>query len=323
MSLAVGIDLGGTKVEAVMLDSDAGLTPRHRVRLKTEQELGLDHVVGQIEKVCRHLEDESGIALPEKIGLCHPGAMDPQSGLLKGCNIRFLNGYPLQQELERRLGRKFFLANDANCFALAEAVYGAARGYETVFGVILGTGVGGGFVVNGSVLQGRHGIAGEWGQLILDPHGPPSVFGVRGSIEAYISGPALEAYYAEQSGSRLSLREIAQRAELQVDAVAVATIERLLETFARAISNIVNVLDPHAIVIGGGVGNIRALYTEETRRRIEPHIFTESFDAALLSPVLGDSAGVFGAAALGGTGPRSEDVPREKKERSDSVAAIA
>jgi len=148
------------------------------------------------------------------------------------------------------------------------------------------------------VLNGCHGIAGEWGQIVLDPNGPLSNYGTRGTVEALISGPALERFYTEQSGQVRKLKEIVARAETQNDSAAQATLERLTDTFAKAIGIIIDVLDPHAIVLGGGVGNIAALYTEETRRKITAAIFNPTFEAALLKPSLGDSAGVFGAAML-------------------------
>lgn len=175
---------------------------------------------------------------------------------------------------------------------------GAAKGYETVFGIILGTGVGGGLVVHGKVLNGCHGIAGEWGQIILDPNGPVSVYGTRGTIESYLAGPSLEKFYAEESGEKRRLKEIVERANAGTDQVATATLERLSEYFAKAIYHIIDVFDPHAIVIGGGVGNVPILYSEATRKNIEKLIFNATFDAALLKPTLGDSAGVFGAAML-------------------------
>jgi predicted NBD/HSP70 family sugar kinase len=227
-----------------------------------------------------------------------PGVIDPKIGRLKNSNTQQLNGRPLEHDLETDLGVKFLLANDANCFALAEATLGAARGFPTVFGVILGTGVGGGVVVNGQVLPGCHGIAGEWGQIVLDPDGPLSNYGTRGTVEAFISGPALERFYAERSGNPRKLREIATRAEAGSDPDARLTIERLTDYFAKALGLIIDVLDPHAIVLGGGVGNIDALYGEETRRKITASIFNPTFEAALLKPALGDSAGVFGAAML-------------------------
>lgn len=296
--ILLGIDLGGTKIEGALLDRDQLDKPIFRLRVPTEQEHGYDHILDQIEKLCRAIEKESGIPLPDQIGLGHPGTLDPSLQTLKGSNTQCLNGRPIKADLEARLGKKFALANDANCFALAEAAMGAAKGYETVFGIILGTGVGGGLVVHGKVLNGCHGIAGEWGQIILDPNGPVSVYGTRGTIESYLAGPSLEKFYAEESGEKRRLKEIVERANAGTDQVATATLERLSEYFAKAIYHIIDVFDPHAIVIGGGVGNVPILYSEATRKNIEKLIFNATFDAALLKPTLGDSAGVFGAAML-------------------------
>jgi fructokinase len=291
-----GIDLGGTKIEGTILDSAAQDRPICRVRVPTESEQGYEHIRQQIGRLVKMLAAESGLPLPTRIGMGTPGVIDPQTGALKNSNTQCLNGQKLRDDLEADLGLKVVTANDANCFALAEATLGCAKGFPTVFGVILGTGVGGGIVVNGQVLNGCHGIAGEWGQLILDPNGPVSNYGTRGTVEAFIAGPGLEKFYAEQSGQKRKMKEIVSRGE--TDPHAKATIERLTTTFAQAISIIIDVLDPHAIVLGGGVGNIEALYTEETRKKIAAAIFNPSFEAALLKPTLGDSAGVFGAAML-------------------------
>ena len=191
-----------------------------------------------------------------------PGVLDPHTGKLKNSNTQCLNGQRLQADLEADLNLQFVMANDANCFALAEATLGAARGFPTVFGVILGTGVGGGVVVNGQVLNGCHGIAGEWGQLVIDPEGPASAYGTRGTVEAMIAGPGLEKFYAARSGQTRKLKEIVERANASIDPDAQATIEQLTDTFAKSIGTIINVLDPHAIVLGGGVGNIEELYSD-------------------------------------------------------------
>lgn len=291
-----GIDLGGTKIEAALIDPVRPDTALGRVRVPTGQEHGYAHVLGQIEAVCRKLEKETGHRIPERLGLGHPGTLRPSTQCLSGSNTQCLNGKPIKQDIEQRLDREVVAANDANCFALAEADLGAGRGFETVFGIIIGTGVGGGLVVDGKVLGGRHGIAGEWGQVVLDPQGPVSVYGTRGTIEAHLAGPALEKFYYERTGEKLPLREIVARAGESEPATA--TLERLTDSFAAALAVVVNVFDPHAIVIGGGVGNIEALYTEETRRKIETHIFNGHFLSPLLKPRLGDSAGVFGAALL-------------------------
>jgi len=293
-----GIDLGGTKIEGVILDPAALDHPICRLRVSTESAKGYDHICAQIAKLVKMISSESGLPLPKRIGMGTPGVIDPHTGKLKNSNTQCLNGQRLQDDLESDLGVKLAMANDANCFALAEATLGAARGFSTVFGVILGTGVGGGIVVDGHVLNGCHGIAGEWGQIVLDPKGPLSTYGTRGTVEALISGPGLERFYAEQSGHVRKLKDIVERARTHRDPVAQATIDRLTDAFAKAIGLIIDVLDPHAIVLGGGVGNIEALYTDATREKITAAIFNPTFEAALLKPTLGDSAGVFGAAML-------------------------
>lgn len=293
-----GIDLGGTKIEGAILDPADPEHPICRLRVPTEADKGYEHVLGQILKVCDMIQAETGLPLPERIGMGTPGIIDPQTGKLKNSNSQCLNGRTLQIDLEARKKIKFILANDANCFAMAEAAFGAGRGFPTVFGVILGTGVGGGIVVNGHVLSGCHGIAGEWGQLILDPTGPTSNYGTYGTVEAFVAGPALERFYAECTGRHLKLKEIAERAANKSDPNAIATIERLTDCLAKALGMVVNMLDPHAIILGGGVGNIDVLYTGEMRRKISAAIFNTDFVAALLRPKLGDSAGVFGAAML-------------------------
>jgi predicted NBD/HSP70 family sugar kinase len=295
-----GIDLGGTKIEGVVLDpADLG-RPLCRRRVPTGAEKGYDHILAQIAGLCREISRETGLPLPERIGMGTPGVLDPATGALKNSNTQCLIGRRLKADLETVHGLRFVVANDANCFALAEAKHGAARGYPTVFGVILGTGVGGGIVVDGKVLEGRHGIAGEWGQIVLDPDGPASNYGTRGTVEALVSGPGLERFYAEAAGRNRLLREIAERAAAGSDPHAEATIARLTGRLAQALGIIIDVLDPHAIVLGGGVGNIEALYTTEMREKITASIFNTRFEAALLKPSLGDSAGVFGAAMLVG-----------------------
>lgn len=293
-----GIDLGGTKIEAAVLDPATPDKPVCRLRVPTESEKGYAHIRSQIVRLCKMVAEETGAPLPKVIGMGTPGVLDPRTQKLKNSNTQCLNGQRLQADVEADLGVDFVLANDANCFALAEATLGAAKGYPTVFGIILGTGVGGGIVVDGKVLPGCHGIAGEWGQIVLDPNGPVSNYGTRGTVEAIISGPALERFYAEKAGERRKLKEITQRAGEGNDTVAKLTIDRLCDYFVRAIYPIIDVLDPHAIVLGGGVGNIEALYSPEMREKITAAIFNPTFEAALLKPTLGDSAGVFGAAML-------------------------
>jgi fructokinase len=287
-----GIDLGGTKIEGAVIPSDGG-APLCRVRIATEQEGGYKHILRRIESLVSRMAAESGLERPISIGLAMPGTVEPSTGLMKNANTTCLIGKPLLADLASILKCEVWAENDANCFALAEATLGAAAGSHVVFGVIMGTGVGGGVVVDGKVLGGHHGIAGEWGHNILISDGEPCYCGKRGCVETVLSGPALERWYESLSGRRMKLAEIAASEEPE----AVATIERLCDYFGRALSSVVNVLDPDAIVLGGGVGNVEALYSGG-RASLETWIFNPRFDAKLLKPKLGDSAGVFGAAML-------------------------
>jgi len=292
-----GIDLGGTKIEGALLDPATPGKALHRLRVPTEADQGYDHILGQCSKLISLLEEESGTKRPARLGAGTPGVTTPGTGLLKNSNTLCLNEKPLTADLSRLLDRAVLLANAANCCALAEATLGAARGYRTVFGIILGTGVGGGIVVDGKVLSGPHGICGEWGHNPLRGEKAPCYCGRLGCVEKVCSGPALEHYYAALSGKNLKLPEIVQLAQ-DGDADAVATLDRLRMKFAEALGAVINILDPDAIVIGGGVGNLDLLYTPETRGAILSHLFNDRFETPLLKPALGDSAGVFGAAML-------------------------
>lgn len=286
-----GIDLGGTKIEGAIIPS--GAAPVCRLRIDTESEGGYRHILSRIALIVDMMAKESGLPRPSCLGLGMPGTSDPATGLVKNANTVCLIGQPLLADLSSLLKLEVLGANDANCFALAEATLGAAKGYPVVFGVILGTGVGGGIVVRQSVLAGHHGIAGEWGHNILVPDGDRCYCGKHGCVETVISGPALERWYALRSGKKMKLRDIAVSEEPD----AIATIDRLCDYFGQALTPVVNTLDPDAIVIGGGVGNIDALYTKG-RESLERWMFNDKFQAALLRPELGDSAGVFGAAML-------------------------
>lgn len=293
-----GIDLGGTKTECVVLDADMNVITRKRIA--TESEKGYNHILGQIKKLIDEVTADLGEA-PARVGFATPGAAEPDTGLMKNCNTVCMNGQPMPADLERTLGMPVKLANDANCFALAEALMGAGKNYpnaQLVFGVIMGTGVGGGLVVHGKVIDGHHGIAGEWGHNILEENGEPCYCGKSGCVEKVISGTGLEHHYHKISNTKIRLKEIVQRYHNGTDPHATATIERLLEFYGRAISTLINVLDPDLIVIGGGVGNIDVLYTEGYER-IKKYIFNQGrVSTPICKPVLGDSAGVFGAALL-------------------------
>ncbi|RED98423.1 ROK family protein [Marinoscillum furvescens] len=296
-----GIDLGGTKIEGVVLASAENPEVLCRHRVPTEANQGYEHVLGQVQKLVNVLQNETGES-PQRIGIGTPGICMPSTGLMKNCNATALNGKPMKADLEKLLGIEVRMANDANCFALAEATMGAVKqdfpDAKVVFGVILGTGVGGGVVVNGQLINGRHAIGGEWGHNYLPGfEGRDCFCGKKGDNESVLSGPSLEWYYAQQSGQQKPLKEIVTLAREGKDAVAVATLDRLIAGFGMAISVVVNILDPDVIVIGGGVGNISELYTKGVEA-IAPNVFDGTFEGAVVKPKLGDSAGVFGAAFL-------------------------
>jgi len=291
-----GIDLGGTKIEGVVVSAANPDRAIARTRIPTESASGYAHIVGRVRRVVEQLEVASHMGRPAVIGIGTPGAIEPAAGTLKNSNTTCLNAQPLARDLMDALGTDARLANDANCFALAEATLGAARGRDVVVGLILGTGVGGGIVVHGRVLDGLHGIAGEWGHNPMCGETTPCYCGRAGCVETVISGPALEQFYESRSGERLALAEIVDRAGH--DTAAEATLRRLTDKFGAAIAAVINILDPDAIVIGGGVGNIARLYEPVTRDAIRRHLFNPELRTELLRPTLGDSAGVFGAALL-------------------------
>jgi len=293
-----GIDLGGTKTECAVLDTDMNIIIRKRI--PTEAHKGYKHILWQILKLVNDVADEIN-EKPERIGFATPGVLEPESQTMKNCNTVCMNGEPMKEDLENILGVPVKLANDANCFALAETLMGAGKNYpdaKLVFGVIMGTGVGGGLVVNKEIIEGRQGLGGEWGHNILEEGGTSCYCGKKGCVEQVISGIALENFYERFSGMHLKLSEIYLRHQAGTDSYATATMERLLEYYGRAISTLVNVIDPDLIVIGGGVGNIDLLYTEGYER-IKKYVFNDGrLSTPVVKPLLGDSAGVFGAALL-------------------------
>lgn len=293
-----GIDLGGTKIECAVLDSNHEVVIRKRI--PTEAHKGYAHIIGQIKKLINEVSFEFG-GQPTCIGFATPGVLAPDTQTMKNCNTLCMNGKPMDKDLERLLGVPVKIANDANCFALAEALMGAGKDFpnsEVVFGVIMGTGVGGGLVVHKKVVNGLQNLGGEWGHNILEEGGNLCYCGKSGCVEQVISGPALEKFYLQRSGSALGLKDILENYEDGTDEHAIATVERLLENYARAISTLINVIDPHLIVIGGGVGNIDLLYTLGYER-IKRYVFNDGkLSTPIRKPLLGDSAGVFGAALL-------------------------
>jgi fructokinase len=295
-----GIDLGGTKIEGTILESIRHPHPIVRTRTDTEAAKGYEHILEQIARLVGEMEQRSGLK-PRAIGFGTPGVLDPSLRTMKNCNTVILNGRPLADDLALRLGVPVVLANDANCFALAETQWGIvsreAPEARMVFGIIMGTGVGGGLVVDGKIWGGRHGIGGEWGHNFLDESGGACYCGKTGCVETVISGPATERYYFALTGQALSLKEIVGRYVAGSDTAAVRTIGRLCHFFGKGVSVITNLLDPDVIVVGGGVGNIDALYSAGLAE-LGRYIFNNRVEVPLLKPSLGDSAGVFGAAAL-------------------------
>lgn len=296
-----GVDLGGTKIECAVLDRQNPTRVILRKRIDTEASKGYTHILQQVKRLVEEVATELNES-PVQVGFATPGVLDPRTQTMKNCNTVCMNGQAMASDLAAILGCEVSLANDANCFALAETHLGAVLdvhpGAEIVFGVIMGTGVGGGLVAHGKVVKGVHGIGGEWGHNILEEGGDPCYCGKSGCVEHVISGPALELFYERQSGQKMRMPQIMQAYFAGNDPVALATVDRMLENFGRAISTLINVLDPDVIVIGGGVGNIDLLYTEGYNR-IKKYIFNSGeVNTPIVKPKLGDSAGVFGAAML-------------------------
>jgi predicted NBD/HSP70 family sugar kinase len=295
--LRFGIDLGGTKIELAALDAAGAL--RHRERVPTPA----GDYEGTIEAIARLVEKaERDLGARASVGIATPGAISAATGRIKNANSTWLNGRPLKEDLERRLAREVRLANDANCFALSEAVDGAAAGAAVVFGVILGTGVGGGVVAHGRILEGANAIAGEWGHNPLplpraDDHPLPACYcGRRGCIETYLSGPGLAADHARATGERATAADIAMRAHRGEEA-CLETLRRYAQRLARALAGVINVLDPDVIVLGGGLSRIGRLY-EDVPRLWGEHVFSDAVRTRLVAPAHGDSSGVRGAAWL-------------------------
>lgn len=295
-----GIDMGGTKLEGVILKSAEDPEVIFRDRVPTEADQGYEHILRQTKKLADIMRKEVGYK-PARLGIGTPGVHDPKLGTMKNCNTVVMNGKPMKKDLEKMLGIKLALANDADCFALAETKLGVVKEQfpeaRVVFGVIMGTGVGGGIVVDGRPIVGLQGIAGEWGHNFLDESGGPCYCGKSGCVENVISGPALERYYFKETGNRKPLKDIVALAESKVDPTAQKTMIRLVEFFGLALSVVINILDPDVIVIGGGVGNIDLLYDRGVDS-VKKYVFNHRLDTPIVQPSLGDSAGVFGAAYL-------------------------
>ena len=297
--MRIGIDLGGTKIEGIVLDERGA--ERARLRAPTPRATYEETVAGVADMVAR-LEQQVGTRC--RVGVGHPGAISPATGLIKNANSTHLNDHPLDRDLKRALEREVRLANDANCFAVSEASDGAGAGAPIVFGVILGTGVGGGVVVDGRPLYGGQAIAGEWGHNALplprddERPGPRCYCGRHGCVEAWLSGPQFQEQFRKATGREMRATDIADAAAVG-DPAATAAMERYCDRLARSLANVINIVDPHVIVLGGGLSKIPQLYTR-VPQLWKGYVFSEPEKIAtkLLPPKHGDSSGVRGAAWL-------------------------
>jgi fructokinase len=290
----IGIDLGGTKIEGVVLD--AGGKELIRKRIPTEREHGYQHILNRL----KFMHDDLAATVPGQpttFGIGTPGAISPRTGLLKNSNTVCMNGQPVKRDLEKMLGRKIEIQNDANCFAMAEAWMGAGRGRNLVFGVIMGTGCGGGIVYKGEVFTGPQAIAGEWGHMCIDPRGPVCYCGQKGCVETFISGGGLENRYAEKFATRRPLKEV-EAEYFAGEPKAVEFMQEFFNRFGRALANLIDILDPDIVVLGGGVSNFKVLYTEGVAA-VQKYVFTDELETPIVKHQLGDSAGVLGAALVG------------------------
>ena len=285
----IGIDLGGTKTEGVLIDEEFQIIERKRV--PTNQTNGYESILNTIKDLVNDLKKNNE---KTSIGICTPGALSKESGFIKNSNTQCLIGKDLKNDLEKILNQELLIENDANCFALAEARLGAAKNHDTVFGVIMGTGVGGGLVIDGKIHTGRTNIAGEWGHHCIKPDGNECYCGRKGCVETYISGPALEKKWNELTNQNTSVSDIVKNS--QEDAYKIWKNE-FLENFGLSLANVIDILDPDAIVLGGGLSNIPFLY-DEGKNLVYENVFSDTVDTPILQNQLGDSAGVFGACIL-------------------------
>jgi len=290
----IGIDLGGTKIEGVLLDPDGNEV--FRKRILTQQEEGYEAILGRIKDL--HAIVTAEIKGGEHtLGIGTPGAISRNTGLLRLSNTVCMNDKPVKKDLDALMGRPLAIQNDANCFAMAEAMMGAGKGKTSVFGVIMGTGCGGGIIFKGQVVEGLHSRGGEWGHMSIDPNGPQCFCGRRGCVETFISGGGLESRYEERYGTRCSMKELDVAYEAGEE-MAVEFYQIFFRNFGRAIGNLVTILDPDIIVLGGGVSKIEALYTEGVKE-VAKCVLGDEFSTPVVQHQLGDSAGVLGAALIG------------------------
>jgi|TARA_B110000014_G_scaffold216841_1_gene171113 fructokinase len=286
----IGIDLGGTKIEGILTDEKYDVIERKR--MPTNQNDGYSSILESIKNLILELAQNSDEKV--SLGICTPGALSLDSGLIKNSNTQCLIGKDLQNDLKNILHNQISIENDANCFALAETKFGAGKNSNLVFGVIMGTGVGGGITINGKIHRGRTNIAGEWGHHCLQNEGNSCYCGNKGCVETYISGPALEKNWLELSNLNQSLPEIIQNSDNPNFETWKKTF---LDNFGSALANVIDILDPDIIILGGGVSNIDFLY-DEGKNAVYEKVFSDIVDTPIVKNQLGDSAGVFGACLI-------------------------
>ena len=286
----IGIDLGGTKIEGILVDENYQTITRKRI--PTNQDNGYNAILESIKNLILQLIQESDEKI--SIGICTPGALSLDSGLIKNSNTQCLIGKDLQNDLKNILNYEVLIENDANCFALAEAKLGAGKNSNLVFGVIMGTGVGGGIIIDGKIYHGRTNIAGEWGHHCLHTEGNSCYCGKKGCVETYISGPALERNWLHMSGINQCLPEIIENTD---NPNFINWKKKFLSDFGLSLANVIDILDPDMIILGGGVSNIDFLY-DEGKNSIYEKVFSDSIDTPIVKNYLGDSAGVFGACLI-------------------------
>lgn len=297
MAMAFGIDLGGTKIEIIALDEDGNEKLRRRTSTPQQYDATLEAIKDLVDAA------EADLGLQGTLGISHPGAISPATGLMKNANSTWLNGRSFDKDLQAHLERPIAFTNDANCLALSEATDGAGAGAGVVFGVIIGTGVGGGIAANGKVLSGPNAVAGEWGHVPLpwprddERPGPDCYCGLKGCVETWLSGTGFAADYARTTGDALRGPDIMVKAAAG-DSAAIAAIERYEDRLARGLAIIINILDPDVIVLGGGMSNVQRLYTN-VPSLWGRHAFTDEVRTGLKAARFGDSSGVRGAAWLG------------------------
>ena len=288
MLYKIGVDLGGTKTEIIVLDENLNVLERKRVPTpQNNYDEILNTVATLVFDVSQNISDFS-------LGICCPGTISTQTGLIKNSNTQCLIGKSLKIDLENKLKKSISIENDANCFTMAESKIGAGIGFDLVFGVIMGTGVGGGIVINNILHSGKNNIAGEWGHHTLHHNGNPCYCGKSGCVETYISGPSLEKHWNHLTGLTQSMPEIIDNFDIRIGK---KWKDEFLENLGYGLANVIDILDPDVIILGGGLSNIDFLYTEG-RDSIYSKVFSDIIETPILKNNLGDSSGVFGAALL-------------------------